>query len=76
MRPQDLATAKTVAKISVVSNMAAGRRAWHADPPVLTIPHQLARQVPGDKKLRLGIAMFQRRRPAPAGPRIQPMEHG
>jgi hypothetical protein len=39
MRAQDLTTAKTVAKISVVSNTAGGRRAWHADPQVLTIPH-------------------------------------
>lgn len=37
MRAQDLTMAKTVAKISVVSNTA-GRRAWHADPQVLTIP--------------------------------------
>jgi hypothetical protein len=29
-----------VAKISVVSNTAGGRRAWHADPQVLTIPPQ------------------------------------
>jgi hypothetical protein len=38
MRPQDLTTAKTVAKIGVVSNTAGERRAWHADPQVLTIP--------------------------------------
>jgi hypothetical protein len=38
MRPQDLITAKTLVKISVVSNTAGGRRAWHADPQVLTIP--------------------------------------
>jgi hypothetical protein len=38
MRPQDLATAKTVAKISVVSNTAGGKKSVAADPQVLTIP--------------------------------------
>ena len=37
MWPQDLTRAETLAKISVVSNTAGGRRAWHADPQVLTI---------------------------------------
>src|SRR5215218_8419112 len=45
MRPQDLTTAKTVAKISVVSNTAE-RRAWHADPQVLTIPLQRRLRLP------------------------------
>ena len=38
MPPEDLTTPKKMAKISVVSNTAGERRAWHADPQVLTIP--------------------------------------
>jgi hypothetical protein len=38
MRPQDLATAKTVAKTSVVSDTAGEKKSLTADPQVLTIP--------------------------------------
>jgi hypothetical protein len=51
MRPQDLTTAKTVAKISVVSNTAGGKKSVaRADPQVLTIPLQrrLRLPAPGD----------------------------
>jgi len=35
---QGAGLAEAVAKTSVLSNTAGGRRAWHADPQVLTIP--------------------------------------
>jgi hypothetical protein len=47
MRPQDLTTAKTVAKISVVSNTAGGKKSVaRADPQVLTIPLQRRLRLP------------------------------
>jgi hypothetical protein len=51
MRPQNLTTAKTVAKISVVSNTAGRKKSVaRADPQVLTIPLQrrLRLQAPED----------------------------
>jgi hypothetical protein len=30
--------AKTTAKVSLVSDTAGGKKSWHADPQVLTIP--------------------------------------
>ena len=47
MRPQDLTTAKTGAKISVVSNTAGGKKSVaRADPQVLTIPLQRRLRLP------------------------------
>jgi hypothetical protein len=51
MRPQNLTTAKTVAKISVVSNTAGRKKGVaRADPQVLTIPpqHRLRLPAPED----------------------------
>lgn len=50
MRPQDLNTAKTVAKISAVSNTAGGKKSVaRADPQVLTIPSQRRLRLPALK---------------------------
>jgi len=47
MRPQDLTTAKTVAKVSAVQRHGGGSRTWPADSQVLTIPPTAARQLSG-----------------------------
>lgn len=43
---------------------------------VVAAEHQLAGQVPGDQDLRVRVAVDQRRRAAPAGPRQQPAPVG
>jgi hypothetical protein len=57
MWPKGLTLAKTVVKVSVVTDRRAGR-AWHADPQVLTIPRVAPLSATSLGVLWIGIDQF------------------